>query len=178
MTVRTNWEIIPTYILNVADLQDPYDICHFMKKHNIDWYLYRVKYKGIVLKFGMSADRSRNFGDRVYRQIAHAESWNDLRNTGSSGADWRIIEEDFYNLYGIKIDKNHLEIKIWDLTNYPWFSTVPRNEVIRMENELIEEYTKIVGEKPIGNINDEAQIKSKGLVPIDALAKLFYLEVK
>ena len=126
----------------------------------------------------MSADRSRNFGDRVYRQIAHAESWNDLRNTGSSGADWRIIEEDFYKLYGIKINKNHLEIKIWDLTNYPWFSTVPRNEVIRMENELIEEYTKIVGEKPIGNINDEAQIKSKGLVPIDTLEKLFYLELK
>jgi hypothetical protein len=178
MTIKTNWDIIPTYILNLGDLKDPYEICHFCKKYNIDWYLYRIKFKGIVDKFGMSADRSRNHGDRVYRQMAHAESWGALRNNGSSGADWRIIEEDFFNRYGIKIDKQFVEIKFWDLTNYPFISTNPRNEVLRMENELIEDYVRIVGEKPIGNINDEAYIKTKGLVATETLEKLFYLETK
>ena len=178
MTIDTNWSIIPTYILDVKDLTDPYDICNFCKKYNIDWYLYRIKYKGIVLKFGMSADRSRNYGDRSYRQIAHSESWNEKRLNGSSGADWRIIEEDFYKLYDIKVDRKFMEIKFWNLTDYPFISTIPRNEVIRMENELIEEYIKIVGEKPIGNINDEAYIKTKGLVNIQTLENLFYLEIK
>jgi hypothetical protein len=178
MTIDTNWSIIPTYILDVKDLTDPYDICNFCKKYNIDWYLYRIKYKGIVLKFGMSADRSRNYGDRSYRQIAHSESWNEKRLNGSSGADWRIIEEDFYKLYDIKIDRKFMEIKFWNLTDYPFISTIPRNEVLRMENELIEEYIKIVGEKPIGNINDEAYIKTKGLVTTQTLENLFYLEIK
>jgi hypothetical protein len=47
-----------------------------------------------------------------------------------------------------------------------------------MENELIEDYVRIVGEKPIGNINDEAYIKTKGLVATETLEKLFYLETK
>jgi hypothetical protein len=178
MNIATNWKIIPTHTLDLVDIQDPYEICHFCKKHNIDWYLYRINFKGIVLKYGMSADRSRNHGDRAYRQIAHAESWNELRNTGSSGSDWRIIEEDFYKLYGIKVDRKFMQIEFWNLTNYPFMSTNPRNEVLRMENELIEKYVDLVGEKPIGNVNDEAYIKTKGLVAIDTLEKLFYLEVK
>lgn len=173
--IKTNWDVIPTHIIDVSLLNDPYEICHFMKNHNIDWYLYRIKFKGIVLKFGMSADKSRNFGDRIYRQIAHAESWGKIRNTGSSGADWRIVEDDFYKQYGIKVDKQFMEIKLWDLTKYSFISTNPRNEVLRMENELIESYINIAGEKPIGNINDEAYIKTKGLVPLSVVQNLFYL---
>jgi hypothetical protein len=71
-----------------------------------------------------------------------------------------------------------MQIEFWNLTNYPFMSTNPRNEVLRMENELIEKYVDLVGKKPIGNVNDEAYIKTKGLVAIDTLEKLFYLEVK
>ena len=173
MLIKTQWETIPTYIINVSGLRDPYEICHILKSYNTDKYLYRIKYKGIVIKYGMSADRSKSFGERVYRQLAHSASWGELRNTGSSGADFRIIEEDFFNLYGISIDKDHLEVKIWDVTNYEFLSTNPRNEIIRMENELIEKHISVTGEKPIGNINDEANIKTKGLVPTVLAKKLF-----
>lgn len=171
--MKTNWKIIPTHQIDVAKLNDPYDICHLLKQHKVSKYVYRIKYKGIVLKYGMSADRSRNYGDRLYRQIAHAESWGPRRNNGSSGADWRIIESDFEQLYGFKLDKAHLTIKIWNMAGYPFVSIDPAKEVYHAEQELIENYLTIVGEKPIGNINDDANYKRKGHIRKDTFGGLF-----
>ena len=171
--MKIDWNIIPTHSINVGKLADPYDICHLLKQHKINKYVYRIMYKGIVLKYGMSADRSRNYGDRLYRQIAHSESWGARRNNGSSGADWRIIETDFENLYGFKIDKAHVTIKIWNMSNYPFVSIDPWTEVYYTEQTLIENYSTIVGEKPIGNINDDANYKRKGHIRRDTFGGLF-----
>jgi hypothetical protein len=130
-------------------------------------------YKGIVIKYGMSADNSRNFGERLYRQIAHGESWGAQRISGSSGADWRIIESDFENLYGSKIHKDHITIKIWNMSNYPFISIDPWTEVYYAEQSLIDTYNSIVGEKPIGNINDDANYKRKGHIRQDTFGGLF-----
>ena len=101
MKINTDWSIIPTHNINVRDLQSPYDISLFMKSHKIDKYLYQIMYKGIVIKYGMSADNSRNYGERIYRQIGHLRSWGTQRLNGSSGSDWRIVEEDFETLYNM-----------------------------------------------------------------------------
>jgi len=156
MKLTTDWSIIPIHTINVSDLSSPYDISLYMKGKKITKYLYQITYKGTVLKYGMSADNSRNYGERLYRQIGHIKSWGTLRLTGSSGSDFRIIEEDFQNLNGTEIDKNFVEIRVWDVSNYPFTTINPWNEVLAMESQLITKYVDAVGKKPIGNINDEA----------------------
>lgn len=173
MKIDTNWSIIPTHKIDVKELQSPYDISLFMKKHKIDKYLYQIMYKGIVIKFGMSADKSRNYGERIYRQIGHLRSWGIQRLNGSSGSDWRIVEEDFQNMYGISIDKDYIRIKIWDLTDYPFTTINPWNEVLILESQLIARYVEAVGEKPIGNINDEANAIRRPAIQTSTWIKLF-----
>jgi len=155
METNFNWSIIPVYSLDVAKLKAPYDISVFMKKKEISKYLYQIMYKGIVLKYGMSADNSRTYGERIYRQIGHSRSWGEQRLTGSSGSEWRIIEEDFQNQYGVDIHKDFLKIKLWNVSKYPFKTINPWFEVRAMEAVLIDRYRDAVGEKPIGNINDE-----------------------
>jgi hypothetical protein len=171
--MKINWNSIPTHCIDVGKLLDPYDICHLLKQHKVSKYAYRIMYKGIVIKYGMSADNSRNYGDRLYRQIAHAESWGAKRNNGSSGADWRIIESDFEKLYGFKISKDYITIKIWNMSNYSFVSFDPWTEVYYVEQTLIESYNTIVGEKPIGNINDDSNYKRKGHIRKDTFGGFF-----
>ena len=173
MKINTDWDTIPTHKINGKELMSPYDVSLFMKSHKIDKYLYQIMYKGIVIKFGMSADNSRNYGERIYRQIGHLRSWGTQRLTGSSGSDWRIVEEDFENLYGIQIDKDYIKIKIWDLTDYPFITINPWNEVLILESQLIARYVEAVGEKPIGNINDEANAIRRPAIHTSTWVKLF-----
>jgi hypothetical protein len=156
-----DWTCIPKHTINCGKLNDPFDISIILKQFKVRKYLYRIVYKGIVIKFGMSADNSRNFGERIYRQIGHCKSWDKKRLNGSSGSDWRIIEEEFFNLYGLYIDHKFITITIYDVTKYPFQTISPWDEIISIENSLIEDYVAIVGEKPIGNINDESNIKRR-----------------
>ena len=173
MKIDVNWNIIPTHVIDVSTIDAPYDISLIMKALGIDRYCYQIMYKGIVIKYGMSADNSRNYGERIYRQIGHSKSWGSKRLTGSSGADWRIIEEDFLDLYGFPIDKDHMKIKLWDLTNYPFVTINPWDEVNAVEAQLIDAYVDAVGEKPIGNINDEANVIRKAGIRVDLMVDLF-----
>ena len=156
-----DWSRIPQFNINVGKLSAPSDILAIMKQNRVRKYIYRIKYKGILIKFGMSADNSKNFGERIYRQIAHCISWGPLRNRGACGSDWLIIEQDFKTQYGFDIDHNDISITIYNLSNYPFKTISPWDEIIAIENYLIEKYVNIVGEKPIGNINDEAHIKRR-----------------
>lgn len=158
MKIDIKWNTIPTYEIDVAELSSPYEICTIMKRLGIECYVYSITFKGILLKFGMSADNSRNYGERLYRQVGHSKSWGALRLKGSCGSDWRIVEEEFLDLYNIPIEKNHLKIKIWDLTNYE-FETIDKiNEILYIESTLIQKYKDLCGEKPLGNIHDDEQI--------------------
>lgn len=174
ITPSFNWNSIPRYTLNINELADPYDICRFMSKRKIDKYLYRIKYKGIVLKFGMSSDNSKNYGERLYRQIGHDQTWPKPLN-GPSGADWLIIERDFSKKYGIQVTKDHLEVEVWDLTNYEFKSLTPRDEILRLESELISMYVSIVGEKPIGNIYDDESVFRRGMISVSLFERYFEL---
>ena len=158
MKITVDWSLIPVYSFHLSDHTVPYDLSVEMKKLKIRKYLYQIMFKGVVLKFGMSADNSRTYGDRIYRQLGHSKSWGADRLKGSSGADWRIIEEDFFNLYNIDIDRKFIVVKVWDVTNYPFTTLQPWFEINAMEQQLIDRYIQAVGEKPIGNINDESNI--------------------
>jgi hypothetical protein len=176
MKVNPNWRQYATkHEICGAKLTDPYEIVDLFKSQKIDKFVYRIKCKGIVGKFGMSCPKAKSAvpGDRLYRQIGHAVSWGALRLTGSSGADWRIVEEDFENLYGFKPSHKDMHITVWDLTNYPFETINPFDEVHAIECSLIEEYVNIVGEKPIGNINDEANVKRKSGISKKLAESLF-----
>ncbi len=176
MKVRQDWQMFAKkYDIKVEKISDPYIIVEFFKQCSIEKYVYRIKYKNIVLKFGMSSPKAKSAipGDRLYRQIGHISSWQDQRLTGSSGADFRITEEDFENLYGFKLDHKHITLTVWDLTDYPFITIEPDKEVNAIENHLIEKYVEIVGEKPIGNLNDESEIKRHAAIPIELMEALF-----
>lgn len=173
MKVVVDWDNIPTYDISVGLLDDPFEISKIFKEYKIRKYCYRVMFKDIVIKYGMSADNSRNCGERIYRQIGHSASWGSKRLNGSSGADWRIVEEDFEQAYGIKIDKNFVTVRVWDFTKFPFQTYNPWDEVHAIEAQLIEEYTALIGKKPIGNINDEANVIRKAAVTKDTMNNLF-----
>ena len=73
MQWKFNWNSFPKYTIDIGDLSAPIEVVYFFKKYAIDKYVYRIMFKGIVLKFGMSAPESstRDWGERVYRQIGH-----------------------------------------------------------------------------------------------------------
>lgn len=163
MSIITDWNIIPTYDVSVSDFKNHYDLRTVFKQANIHKYIYRINYKGLVLKFGMSGDIISDPGERLYRQIGHAFGW-DRPLKGSSGDDWYSIEQDVTDRYGIEMHKNNLTVKVWDLTNYPFISITPDTEIKRMESELIQAYVEVVGEKPIGNIDDDEKVFKKGMI--------------
>lgn len=167
MNYKYNWAGFPKYTFNLSSYSTPAQIMQFFASRNIDKYVYCIKFKGIIIKFGMSAAESlsRLPGERVYRQLAHCYSWGDnIRIDGSSGADWLIIERDFKNLYGIDLDHRHISVIVWDVTNYNFQSFKPKEEVEAMESELINNYLEEFNEKPIGNINDEANKRNRPFV--------------
>ena len=167
MNYKFNWSTFPKYTFKLSSFATPAEIMHYFAHRNIDKYVYCVKFKGIIIKFGMSAAESdsRLPGERVYRQLAHCFSWGDgIRIDGSSGADWLIIERDFKNLYGIDLDHQHISVIVWDVTNYDFQGFRPKDEVEAMESELINNYLEEFEEKPIGNINDEANKRNRPFV--------------
>lgn len=166
MKKKFDWSQFPRHNIVYGVLQNPVDICKIFAHYKIDKYVYCIKFKGIVVKYGMSAPESssRIWGERVYRQLAHCYSWGAQRIDGSSGAEWVIIERDFKNTYGIDINHKDITAIVWNVTNYQFESFQPFFEVESMEAELINNYIELVGSKPIGNINDEANKRNKSFV--------------
>lgn len=171
--MKINWQTIPCYTLDVSKLATAYDICKLMKTAKIKKYVYQITWKGTVIKYGMSADNSKVCGERLYRQIGHSKSWQDKRLVCASGSDWRIIEEDFEQMYKVPLDKDSLKVRIWDATNYQFETINPWDEVYYMEQELIRKYTEVVGQKPIGNINDDKNVMYKARIKKSTWGGLF-----
>ena len=166
----------PKITINVARLQSAADISPIFGHHRIDDYVYCIMFKGIVIKFGMSAAESvsRIWGDRLYRQVAHCNTWgNGIRIDGSSGADWLVIERDFKNLYGTDLDHRFLKLIVWDVTHYEFKTFNPHKEVVEMESQLINDYLVQFGEKPIGNIHDDANRRKKAFTEKSLLNRIF-----
>ena len=171
---RTKWDLIPIHNMDVATMPDAYEISRIMKTLEIDWYVYAIIYKkSILIKYGMSADNSWNYGERLYRQIGHIQTWGDKVLTGSSGADWLQTEIDFTKLHGTNIDHNHITLKIYNLTNYPFEGIDSRKEIESIESELINNHVKMFGEKPIGNIHDEANALNQPIITKEVINNLF-----
>jgi hypothetical protein len=161
--MNIDWNSIPTFEIDCNTLVTPANIMNIFRERKVEWYLYRIKYKGIVIKFGMSAATSehRDYGERLYRQIAHLSTWGDKQIRGASGSEFRIVEDDFTARYGKKLKKKHITLKVYDFTNYAFDTIKPVNEIYYAEQELIRTYQTLVDEKPIGNIDDDKNVFQK-----------------
>jgi hypothetical protein len=176
---KFDWESFPTYYILCKKLTAPSELCSIFKQHNIKKYVYSFVYdNAVTVKIGMSSPRSPSqiWGERVYRQLAHAFSWGPKRIDGSSGADWVIIERDFKLKYGVELDHNKLMLVVWDVSNYDFQSFNHFKEVESMESEKIDQHIRLLGEKPIGNINDEANKRNRKFVSVDAYNSIFTVE--
>jgi hypothetical protein len=158
--------------IDVAELDKATDICKIMKAYDIKKYCYQIIYKGIVLKYGKSADKCRVHGERLYRQIGNCNGW-DKKLTGPSGEEWRDIEKRFKKMYGFPVDKDYVKIRIWNLTDYPFVSIDTNTEITAIEGFLIEQYINAVGEPPIGNLRDEHVAIRKSFIPEKLFKNLF-----
>ena len=157
--MKIDFSKIPKYYLIGANLKSPRSISDFFIKNNIKLYCYDISVINPLIgvmncaKIGMSADIKSDFGDRVYRQIAHLKSWGDgLRILGSSGAEFINVAELFEKRYGYSIDHGNCMITIYNMTNYPFRGLNPRIEILAAEELLIKKHVKEFGGKPPGNL--------------------------
>lgn len=161
---KFKWDTFPTYFIDLRDLADPRDICRIFSTYKIDKYVYCIENLELntqedrVIKYGMSAAESdtREWGDRLYRQIAHCSSWGSRRIGGSSGADWRSIEDEFFKKHGKELNHMAMTVTIWDVSRYEFQSFYPIDEVKEMETEKIMEHIRVHAKPPIGNVKERA----------------------
>lgn len=159
--MNIDWNSVPAFEINCGLIDSPSTIMNVFRQRKVTQYIYRIKYKGIVIKFGMSASESSDPGERLYRQIAHLNTWKEKQIRGPSGAEFRIVEDDFENLYGEKLIKDHINLKVYNFTNYAFTTIKPVDEIYYAEQQLIKLYSDLVGEKPIGNIDDDQNVFQK-----------------
>lgn len=142
----------PTYTLDLKNLYFASQICDALKSKNTVSYVYIFSCSNGVLKYGYSCDKSRQFGDRVYRQAGHLNGWANKLN-GSSGSDMRIIADNYKTKYGIELDRSDIKLTIIDLST---FGPLESHEFHckKLERLLIDDCISRNGAAPIGNIDN------------------------
>lgn len=126
-----------------------------MKQLGIDKYIYEIR-DNVTVKYGMSADKEKFYGARLYRQLGHLDSWSSYKLIGLNGIEFVDINEAFKDRYGSYIDHNNVVITVWGFDSYPWRTINIRKELIEAESYLISQYEMIHQEKPVGNLFDES----------------------
>ena len=169
-----NWSEVPVFTIDIGKMTDPNEITSFFKQHGIDYYIYQINYNHILFKYGMSADNAGVWGERLYRQIAHSCIWEEgVRHEGSSGAEYRIIEEKFKTQYDADIDKSRMTVRVWDFTNYEFDSIDAWKEIENIEQQMIATYEQLTGAKPIGNLNQVKDYRKRARIPKSVASSLF-----
>jgi hypothetical protein len=153
-----------SWIIDLGQLNDFLEITSIMRELKILKYVYCFSYNGTIIKYGISADHSYTWGERIYRQAGHLQGWL-RRLQGSSGSDMRIIDSDFYEMHNQHLNRTGMIIKIINMNSAPnphlsdnaW-------PCRRLERDLISEHALTHGKPPIGNKNDESWMDRKGFV--------------
>ena len=157
MTIKTktDWTKLPSYTFPLRGMVQPKEICAVMKKLGIDKYIYEIR-SNLTVKYGMSADKEKFYGARMYRQLGHLDSWGNAKLTGRNGEEFLDIDAEFKKRYGTNIDHNDVIVTVWSFDSYAWRTLDERKEMIEAESYLISQYEMIHQEKPVGNLFDES----------------------
>ena len=164
---------LPQITFSLSGLTHPIEVSHIFRDKNITGaYVYRLMYKGIVVKYGMSNTKELTPGDRVYSQVGRVKSWNVTLRRGI-GNDFVDIMDDFKKMYGVDLDHNHMQVTVWDFTKYRFKAFNPNVEVRKFEAALIKRYIDAVGHKPIGNLRAEAAALNRTYVTVGHFDSMF-----
>lgn len=106
----------PTITIDLKNLWDYTQIPHIMREYLIEQYDYTFRRGKLVLKHGLSADNSRIYGERIYRQAGHLPGWSKMLD-GPSGSDMEDIVRDFQNIYGTELNRNDISIDVYKMPN-------------------------------------------------------------
>jgi len=158
--MKTDWSKLTPYSFPLKGMTQPKEICAVMKQLRIDKYIYEIR-SNITIKYGMSADKEKFYGARIYRQVGHLDSWGSSKLVGRNGEDFVTINNEFKIRYGNNINHNDIIVTVWGFDNYPWRTLNVRKELIEAESYLINQYEMIHQEKPVGNLFDESFWENK-----------------
>jgi hypothetical protein len=142
-------------VIDLASLNDYTDICDIMKAHRIITYVYEFCYNGEVIKYGLSADNSRNYGDRIYRQSGRLPGWKRATLVGPNGSEMHFINEDYKAKNGLSLNRHQMKITVTDL------SKQTKADCEDLERYLIDTYINIHGVPPIGNKDIRTRFQSR-----------------
>lgn len=173
--MKTDWTKLTPYTFPLRGMIRPVEICAVMKRLGIDRYIYEIR-SNITIKYGMSADKEKFYGARMYRQIGHLSSWGGNKLLGRNGEDFVTIDNEFKNRYGANINHNDIVITVWGFDSYPWRTLNKRKELIEAESYLISQYEMIHQEKPVGNLFDESFWGDK-TAPISSVYNSMFEEI-
>jgi hypothetical protein len=161
----------PAWIIDLSKLNHSSGICEIMKNKRIVNYVYIFSCTNGVLKYGYSADNSRNYGDRIYRQAGHLNGWG-RRLGGSSGSDMRIISDNYYSKYNTVLDRSNVKLTVIDLSNYGIPGT-QEEHCKNLERMLIDDCIIRNGAAPIGNIDNVTESNVRKYKNTKQLERLF-----
>ena len=117
----TYWPIhntqYPTWAIDLSQLEDFLDVTTIMKHLKIVKYNYSFVYRQEVIKYGISADKSHTWGERIYRQAGHLNGWNRKLAPDSSGSDMADISEEYFKIYNKHLNRVGMLIIVIDMTN-------------------------------------------------------------
>jgi hypothetical protein len=166
---------VPKFTIDLAGMIAPIEIVHAFNRKYPKYlgYVYCIKYKGLVIKYGMSNNTTESNGDRVYSQLGHLSSWGLSHLSRGAGSEFFHIINDVKLTYNIDLDHRYMTITVWDFSTHT-FKALDRSFDLRwFEAELIRRYKESVGGLPIGNLKSESNVLTKSYIPADAWDSMF-----
>lgn len=156
-------------------LSEPKDIKDLLKKYKVGSFIYEFSVYGIVLKYGMSMNKSREYirkrsnkekivnepGERLYRQIAHLDGWPRLAESEYGEDILKAVEKWEKEHPGYVIHKDNVTVRMWDLG-----SNLEYKQVKQREASVIQEYHLAHRRMPYGNLEDYTPFLNY-TVPVD-----------
>lgn len=138
----------PDAIVLIKDLSRPSDISKVIEKLRAGSYCYAFKHNRVIIKIGMSKDKSKMWGERLYRQIANLPGWPTIP-VSSCGKDIIEAVENFEQQTGTTVHKDDCTVEIW----------LPEETALITESNLLSQYEKLHSCLPPGNFKD-TRVKS------------------
>ena len=164
----------PTWAIDLSQLTDFLDIVGIMKQLKIVKYNYSFIYEEEVIKYGISADKSKTWGERIYRQAGHLDGWNRKLAPDSSGSDMQEISNEYFKLHGRHLNRVGMLLVVVDMSDV---ASPDINDPVypckKLERELIKEHIERTGHAPIGNKKTEDYLDNKTFVTQDLWNSLF-----
>jgi hypothetical protein len=164
----------PVYQIDLQYLKSAVQISSIVKEFGTELYVYTFTFGDHVIKHGISADRRSIPGERIYRQAGHLEGWRYKLAEGSAGTDMREINQRYLDRYGSSLNRNGMQITVYDLTDVQSPSAADACfHVKQLERKLIKDYVDRYNQLPIGNIKDESYIDRRLSVSTQTWQSLF-----